>query len=91
MEWWLEKSKAFLFYIFVLMYMISRKGKCDNAGQKKGSPLGVRRPGGCKKGWDAGPSGWTGLRLRQDHLPTGTEKKDGYMSVNASTEVDLVT
>lgn len=39
MEWKLGKSKVFLFYVFVLMYMISRKGKCGNAEEKEGSPL----------------------------------------------------
>ena len=36
-EWKLEKSKVFLFYVFVLMYMISRKGKWVNTGEKEGS------------------------------------------------------
>lgn len=39
MEWKPEKSKVFLFYVSVLMYMMSRKGKCVNAGEKEGSPL----------------------------------------------------
>ena len=43
------------------------------------------RPGGCKKGWDTGPHGWAGLRLKQDYLSTGAEKKDDYMSISAST------
>ena len=38
-EWKLEKSKVFLLYVFVLMYMISRKGKWVNTGEKEGSPL----------------------------------------------------
>ena len=35
MEGKLEKSKVFLFYVSALMYMMSRKGKFVNAGEKE--------------------------------------------------------
>lgn len=72
-----------------MMYVISRKEKCDNAVETKGYAL-LPKPGGCQKGWDTGPSRWVGPRLKQDCLSMGTGKKKGYMNVHAGSLADLM-